>query len=104
MDAVYCAEVEQVVKALTGADLVALLGYVLRTSGTTSAETQPPASEVHVDMTPDRAVRLAATMYEKSFCRPSRLSSIHRQQFVASILATPSGLATGGLRRDERGQ
>ena len=67
VDAVYSAEVERIVKALTGAHLVAPLGYVLRTSGPTSSETQPPASEVHVDMTTDRAVRLAAAMFEKSF-------------------------------------
>ena len=70
VDTVYSAEVERIVKVLTGADLVAPLGYVLRTSGTTSTETQPPASEVHVDMTTDRAVRLAAAMYERDVCRP----------------------------------
>src|SRR5882672_2302111 len=84
VDAVYSAEVERIVKALTGADLVAPLGYVLRTSGTTSAETQPPASEVHVDMTTDRAVRLAAAMYERTFAgRP-----IFRR-FIASSLWRP---------------
>jgi hypothetical protein len=84
VDAVYFGEVERIVKALTGADLVALLGYVRRTSGATSSETQPPASEVHVDMTPDRAVRLAAAMYEKSFAG-------HRsyRRFIASSLWRP---------------
>jgi hypothetical protein len=67
VDAVYSGEVLQIVKALTGADLVAPLGYVLRTSGTTCSDTQPPASEVHVDMTTDRAVRLAAATFEKNF-------------------------------------
>jgi hypothetical protein len=84
VDAVYFAEVERIVKALTGADLVAPLGYVLRTSGTTSSETQPPASEVHVDMTTDRAVRLAAAMYEKSF--PGRAGF---SRFIASSLWRP---------------
>jgi hypothetical protein len=84
VDAVYSAEVERIVKALTGADLVALLGYVLRTSGATSSETQPPASEVHVDMTPDRAVRLAATMYEKSFAGRRAY-----RRFIASSLWRP---------------
>ncbi|HME38378.1 MAG TPA: CmcJ/NvfI family oxidoreductase [Steroidobacteraceae bacterium] len=84
VDAVYSAEVERIVKALTGADLVVLLGYVLRTSGTTSSETQPPASEAHVDMTSDRAVRLAAAMYEKSFAgRPGF------GRFIASSLWRP---------------
>src|SRR5450432_3433931 len=84
VDAVYPAEVERIVKALTGAHLVAPLGYVLRTSGTTSSETQPPASEVHVDMTTDRAVRLAAAMYEKSFPGRPRFS-----RFIASSLWRP---------------
>jgi hypothetical protein len=84
VEAVYFAEVDRIVKALTGADLVVPLGYVLRTSGTTSSETQPPASEVHVDMTPDRAVRLAAATYEKSFAgRP------HFNRFIASSLWRP---------------
>jgi hypothetical protein len=87
VDAVYAAEVEDIVKALTGADRVVLLGYVLRTSGTTSDETQPPASEVHVDMTPDRAVRLAAAQYEKSF--PGRPAF---SRFIASSLWRPFSL------------
>lgn len=84
VDAVYSAEVARIVKVLTGADLVAPLGYVLRTSGTTSAETQPPASEVHVDMTTDRAVRLAAAMYEKRFAGRPIFS-----RFIASSLWRP---------------
>lgn len=81
VDALYPAEVERIVKTLTGADLVAPLGYVLRTSGTTSSEVQPPASEVHVDMTTDRAVRLAAAMYEKTFAGRGSFS-----RFIASSL------------------
>ena len=84
VDAVYPAEVERIVKALTGADRVALLGYVLRASGTTSSEIQPPASEVHVDMTTDRAVRLAAATYEKSFAGGTGFS-----RFIASSLWRP---------------
>jgi hypothetical protein len=84
VDAVYGAEVDRIVKALTGADLVAPLGYVLRTSGPTRAEIQPPASEVHVDMTPDRAVRLAAATYERSFAGRPRFS-----RFIASSLWRP---------------
>jgi hypothetical protein len=84
VDAVYSAEVERIVRALTGADLVAPLGYVLRTSGATSSETQPPASEVHVDMTTDRAVRLAAALYEKTFAGRPAFS-----RFIASSLWRP---------------
>jgi hypothetical protein len=76
--------VERIVKDLTGADCVAPLGYVVRTSGATSAETQPPASEVHVDMTPDRAVQLAAAKYAASFPGRPRYS-----RFIASSLWRP---------------
>ena len=84
VDSVYSAEVERIVQTLTGADLVVLLGYVLRTSGTPSSEIQPPASEVHVDMTTDRAVQLAASMYEKSFAGRPGFS-----RFIASSLWRP---------------
>jgi hypothetical protein len=84
VDAVYCDEVARIVKALTGAQQVALLGYVLRTSGTTSSESQPPAREAHVDMTTDRAVRLAAALYEKSFAGGPAYS-----RFIASSLWRP---------------
>jgi len=84
VDAVYSAEVERIVKALTGADLVALLGYVLRSSGAAHSEVQPPASEVHVDMTTDRAVRLAAAMFERSFAGRPGFS-----RFIASSLWRP---------------
>jgi hypothetical protein len=84
VDTVYPAEVERIVKTLTGADLVALLGYVIRSSGTTSSEVQPPASEVHVDMTTDRAVRLAAAIFERSFAGRPRFT-----RFIASSLWRP---------------
>ena len=69
---------------MTGANRVAPLGYVLRTSGTTSSESQPPAREAHVDMTTDRAVRLAAALYEKTFAGRPRFS-----RFIASSLWRP---------------
>jgi hypothetical protein len=84
VDAIYPAEVERIVETLTGADLVALLGYVVRSSGMTSSEVQPPASEVHVDMSTDRAVRLAAAMFERSFAGRPGFS-----RFIASSLWRP---------------
>ncbi len=66
VDARYPREVEAIVKGLTGADLVVPLGYVLRTSGATNPSVQPPASDVHVDMTQDRADRLARTLYDRA--------------------------------------
>ncbi|HXA92069.1 MAG TPA: CmcJ/NvfI family oxidoreductase [Steroidobacteraceae bacterium] len=65
VDARYPAEVEQIVRRLTGADLVIPLGWVRRTAGPTAAGVQPPASDVHVDMVQDRADRLARQLYVK---------------------------------------
>lgn len=79
VDRLYPDEVAEGVKALTGASRVAVMGWVLRTSGEIALQgerkrkfdmhgmTQPPASDAHVDMTPDRAERLAQGLYEKHF-------------------------------------
>jgi len=84
VDAHYPQEVVQIVQRLTGADLVVLLGWVLRSSGTTSASVQPPASDVHVDMTEDRAHRLAATLYAQA-----RPGGPPFRRFIASSLWRP---------------
>ena len=79
VDSIYPAEVAESVKALTGANRVAVMGWVARTAGDLSAVRkpqqgfslagmiQPPASDAHVDMTPDRAGRMAQALYEKTF-------------------------------------
>jgi hypothetical protein len=78
VDAVYPGEVVEIVKQLTGADFVAPLGWMARTSGdiapqpkaaagyTHQGGLQPPAGEAHVDMLPDRAERMAAAIYAKA--------------------------------------
>lgn len=79
VDRLYPDEVAESVKAMTGASRVAVLGWVLRTSGEIAEQgkrkrqfdmhgmTQPPASDAHVDMTPDRADRMARGLYAKHF-------------------------------------
>ena len=79
VDAVYPGEVVEAVKALTGASCVAPMGWMVRTSGDLSSRAQeprkyahqggvqPPASDAHVDMTPDRAERMAQGLYERAF-------------------------------------
>ena len=79
VDAVYPAEVEAAIKALTGASAVSVMGWMVRTSGDlsrfrreTSGYThrggvQPPAGEAHVDTSPDRADRVAQTNYKNAF-------------------------------------
>ncbi|MBF8270829.1 MAG: hypothetical protein HW386_2538, partial [Gammaproteobacteria bacterium] len=64
---------------LTGADCVAPLGWMVRTSGdlskyqrqtvgyTHKGGVQPPAGEAHVDMTPNRAEAMAGDIYQRFF-------------------------------------
>ena len=66
IDAVYPREVVDTVKALTGADLVVPLGYLLRASdGGETNKLQPPAADVHVDMSQEWAPRNAKLVLEQ---------------------------------------
>jgi hypothetical protein len=79
VDRVYPDEVLESIKALTGAQHVSVMGWMVRTSGDMSKykrETanyqhkggvQPPAGEAHVDTSPDRADRVAQMNYERAF-------------------------------------
>ncbi len=78
VDRIYPGEVEDAVKALTGATRVALMSWMIRTSGdlakhqrqtvgyTHKGGVQPPAGEAHVDFVPRCAERLAGELYEKA--------------------------------------
>jgi len=79
VDAVYPQEVTEVVKQLTGADRIALRGWMVRTSGDLPKRQrkvvgykhqggiQPPASDAHVDYMPERAELMAEAIYKESF-------------------------------------
>lgn len=79
VDQVYPAEVAAAIKKLTGADRVATMGWMRRTSGDLSAHQheekgyshrgglQPPAAEAHVDSSPDRVDRMAQAIYRQHF-------------------------------------
>ncbi|MCL2582844.1 MAG: hypothetical protein FWE35_10345 [Streptosporangiales bacterium] len=61
LDDVYVPEAKALVKEATGADDVALIGWVIRRSGPDRNGGQPPAPDVHVDIYPGRAdARFAA--------------------------------------------
>jgi len=77
VDSCYPAEVGEVVKALTGADCVAVMGWMIRNSGDISRFTrtttgpykhqggiQPPAGEAHIDTHPDFADPVARRTYQ----------------------------------------
>jgi hypothetical protein len=60
IEARYPGEVMETVKTLTGADLVLSLGFVMRMAGDTSdGRNQPPAADVHVDISPATGPRTA---------------------------------------------
>lgn len=78
VNAHYAPEVAHAVKRLTGADYVATIGAMVRSSGDRSQDdrdegagyyggVQPPAGEAHVDAAPDRVDQLAAQLYRQQF-------------------------------------
>jgi hypothetical protein len=106
-DCAYGAEVAEVVKRLTGADLVVPMGGMLRTSGLTSPTLQPPAAEAHVDFTTKSAQRIAETLY-----RSVRGEGAGYDRFIAFSLwralspppqDMPLALCEAGSVRDDEG-
>ena len=66
-DSSYARQVIEVGKRLSGADAVAPMSGMRRSSGLTSGSVQPPAAEAHVDFTERSANRIAAAYYKKHF-------------------------------------
>jgi hypothetical protein len=93
VDAIYPGEAAGLIRRLTGATLVVPLGWMVRTSGdlskfaraaagyTHQGGVQPPASDVHVDMMPERAEAMAEALYAKT--RPDGPGF---KRFIASSL------------------
>lgn len=80
VERIYPDEVVATLRALVGADEIVPQGWMVRTSGdlqqhiraagkgyTHKGGVQPPAGEAHVDMTPDRAERMARMYYDRHF-------------------------------------
>jgi len=79
VDTHYEAEAREIVKNLTGADLVTGRGWMIRTSGDLQSRVrkvvnyqhrggvQPPAAEAHVDFSPAVAERMARQIYADAF-------------------------------------
>lgn len=66
LKAVYPGEVIEIVKAMTGADLVVPQGHQLRSPVIYGEGIQPPAAEAHVDYTTKTAHSLAERLYRKA--------------------------------------
>lgn len=79
VNATYPNEVTQAIRQFTGADRVATMSWMVRTSGDIrpqerqevgyrhSGGVQPPASEAHCDASPDRIDNMARALYEQRF-------------------------------------
>jgi hypothetical protein len=65
-DTPYAAQVCEVAKRLTGADVAVPMGGMIRDSGQTGATVQPPAAEAHVDFTQRSALRIAEAVYRRA--------------------------------------
>lgn len=77
--AIYPGEVAAAVKGFTGAERVATMSWMVRTSGDLSAHrraevgykhsggVQPPAGEAHCDASPDRVDAFASKLYAERF-------------------------------------
>ena len=119
VDAIYPDEVVQAVMRLTGADRVAPLGWMVRTSGdlskyqhqtvgyTHKGGVQPPAGEAHVDMTPGRAESMAGKIYSDHFPdgKPYKrfIASSLWRTFSPAPQDWPLAVCEGGSVKDEEG-
>jgi hypothetical protein len=62
VDRVFPAEADRLIRDLTGADKVVAFSWMVRSAGVTGAAVQPPAADVHVDYTSERAEGLARAL------------------------------------------
>jgi hypothetical protein len=106
-DSAYATQVAQVVRQLSGADVIVPMGGMMRDAASTGATVQPPAAEAHVDFTQSCAARIAESLYRK---RDPTGPGYHR--FIAFSLwralspppqDMPLALCEGRSVRDEEG-
>jgi len=106
-DSAYAQQVSDIAMAMTGADLVVPMGGMLRCSGLTSANVQPPAAEAHVDFNGHSANRIAEMMFRKA-----RPDGVGYDRFICFSLwrplspppqDMPLALCEGGSVRDNEG-
>jgi hypothetical protein len=106
-DSAYAAQVSDIAKDMTGADLIVPMGGMVRCSGLTSATVQPPAAEAHVDFNGNSANRIAEMLYRKA--RPDGAGF---DRFICFSLwrplspppqDMPLALCEGGSVRDDEG-
>ena len=119
VSAVYPEEVANAIREFTGADRVATMSWMVRTSGELdpdarqetgykhSGGVQPPAAEAHCDASPDRIDAMAARLYQERFpgAPPFRrfLYSSFWRTFSPPPQDYPLALCDGNSVGDEEG-
>jgi len=103
----YAAQVCEVAKRMSGADVAVPMGGMLRTSGQTSATVQPPAAEAHVDFTEQCAERIAQAIYRKAHPGGPGFSRFIAFSLWRALSSPPQdmplALCDGGTVRDDEG-
>jgi hypothetical protein len=103
----YAAQISDIARAMSGANLVLTMGGMLRSSGATTATVQPPAAEAHVDFTQASAERIAQRMYGQTNPQgPGYYRFIAFSLWRALSPApqdTPLALCDGSSVRDDEG-
>lgn len=106
-DSAYAGEISAAATAMCGADLIVSMGGMVRSSGRTGPDVQPPAAEAHVDFTESSAHRLARRLYAAA-----RPSGAGYDRFICFSLwralspppqDMPLALCDGGSVRDDEG-
>ena len=119
VNATYPAEVAEAIRRTTGADRVATMGWMMRTSGDLGAYAreevgyshqggvQPPAGEAHVDSSPDRVDRMAEAIYQQRFPRDPPYKRYLYTSFWRAFSAPPQdwplALCDGNSVDDDEG-
>ena len=119
VNAVYPAEAAETIRQITGAARVAVMGWMVRTSGDLSAHArqqagyshqggvQPPAGEAHVDSSPDRVDRMAQALYQQRFAGEPPYSRYLYTSFWRAFSPPPQdhplALCDGNSVGDEEG-
>lgn len=106
-DSDYACEVCAVAKKLCGADFVAPMGGMIRSSGKTAHNIQPPAAEAHVDFTTRSANMIAERMYRQANPRGPGYDRFICFSLWRALSPPPQdwplALCEGGSVRDDEG-
>jgi hypothetical protein len=107
VEGVYLPEVQDLVKAIVGADQVFIIAWMLRSAAADRGDAQPPSNDLHVDYTPDLADWVVRTVLERAGLEPSSfkrfLTLNHWRPLTAPPQDWPLALCDGSSVGSEEG-